>query len=136
MQNYSIAPRTPPGQGRGISKKVKSIEQLPFKLNGNYIQVVSRGACDRKGTLQGSILSLRWVVKMVPKLFQDPPLTPPGGWKNEVVDKRRRLQKKQKTRYHVRAKLGLPSDPQGQRDGPKTARRRPREPLEHPSCRK
>ena len=48
----------------GFQKKVKPIEQFPLKLNGNSIQVVSRGACDRKGALQGSILSLRWVVKM------------------------------------------------------------------------
>ena len=68
----SIAPRTPPGQGRGISKKVKSVEQFPFKLNGNYIQVVSRGACDRKGALQGSILSLRWVVKMLQNCSRTP----------------------------------------------------------------
>ena len=60
----SIAPRTPPGQGRRISKKIKPIEQFAFKLNGNYIQVVSRGACDRKGVLQGSISSLKWAVKM------------------------------------------------------------------------
>ena len=37
----------------GFQKKIKYIEQIPFKINGNYIKVVSRGACGRKGTSKG-----------------------------------------------------------------------------------
>ena len=66
-----------------------------------------------------------------PKLFQDSPSTPPGGWKNDVVEKVV-VYKKQKTRYQVRAKLGLPSDPSGPtgrvQDSPKEAKRAMRAP--------
>ena len=56
----SDAPRTPPGQGQNFTNKIKPSEQFPLKLNGNKIQVVSGGVCDRKGVLEGSIWSLRW----------------------------------------------------------------------------
>ena len=64
--------------------------------------------------------------KNVSKLLQDHPLTPPGGWKNEVVEKMRCIQKTRKR--DTMCERSLPTDPLGQRDGSKTARKRPREP--------
>ena len=74
----------------GFQQKSKVHRTISLQINGNYIQVVSGGACDRKGTLEGSHFEPQVGRPNAPKSFQDTPLTTLGSLKNEGRGKKRR----------------------------------------------